>query len=89
MRESLIEKKVTEYAKLQGWLSYKFVSPNNRAVPDRIYFREGHTVLIEFKQLGKKATKLQQHVIDKLKTELIPVYVVDSVESGKDIFNAY
>lgn len=89
MLESKIEKAVCDYAKLMGWLSFKFTSPNNRAVPDRIFFKEGHTILIEFKQLGKKPTKLQQHQIDKLKEQLMPVYVVDSIEKGKDIFNAY
>ena len=89
MLESKIEKAVCDYAKTLGWLSFKFTSPNNRAVPDRIFFKEGHTILIEFKQLGKKPTKLQNYQIDKLKEQLIPVYVVDSIEKGKDIFNAY
>ena len=89
MLESKIEKDVTNYAKLLGWLSYKFTSPSCRGVCDRIYFKSGITILIEFKQLGKKPTKLQQHQINKLKNELIPVYVVDSIATGKDIFNAY
>jgi Holliday junction resolvase len=89
MLESKIEKDVTNYAKLLGWIAYKFTSPANRGVPDHIYFREGHTLLIEFKQLGKKPSKLQQHQINKFKDQLIPVYVVDSIENGKDIFNAY
>ena len=89
MLESKIEKDVTNYAKLLGWMAYKFTSPTNRGVPDHIYFREGHTLLIEFKQLGKKPSKLQQHQINKFKDQLIPVYVVDSIENGKDIFNAY
>ena len=89
MRESTIEKAVNDYAKLQGWLHYKFTSPSSKGVPDAIYFREGRTMLIEFKALGKTPSKLQQHHIDKLKAQLIPVYVVDSVQSGKDIFNAY
>jgi len=88
MRESLIEKKVSDYAKLLGWLTYKFTSPQNRGVPDRIYFREGVTLLIEFKAPGKTPTKLQQSHIKKLKDQLINVYVVDSIEQGKDIFNA-
>ena len=89
MLESKIEKEVTNYANSLGWLSYKFSSPNNKGVPDHIYFKDGCTLLIEFKQLGKKPTKLQQHVINKLKSELIPVYVVDSIQSGEGVFNAY
>ena len=89
MLESTIEKKVSDHAKLLGWLSYKFTSPNSRAVPDRIYFREGNTILIEFKQKGKLPTRLQAKVINDLKKELMHVYVVDDVQQGKDIFNAY
>ena len=87
--ESTIEKKVTDYAKSLGWLAYKFSSPSNKGVPDMIYFREGHTILIEFKQKGKEPRALQQFHINKLKEQLIPVYVVDSIASGKEVFNAY
>jgi len=89
MLESTIEKHVTKYAKNLGWLSYKFSSPSNAGVPDRIYFREGRTLLIEFKQKGKQPRALQQFHINKLKEELIPVYVVDIINSGKEVFNAY
>ena len=89
MRESVIEKKVSDYAKLLGWLAYKFSSPQNSGVPDHIYFREGRTILIEFKALGKKPSKLQVRHIKRLQEQLIPVFVVDSIEKGKDIFNAY
>ena len=89
MRESTIEKAVNKHAKLLGWLAYKFTSPSNRGVPDSIYFREGHTILIEFKAPGKLPTKLQQEHIKRLKDQLIHVYVVDNIEEGKEIFNAY
>ena len=89
MRESVIEKKVSNYAKLLGWISYKFTSPSNRGVPDHIYFREGHTILIEFKAPGELPTKLQQKHIQRLQDQLIHVYVVDDIEQGKEIFNAY
>lgn len=87
--ESTIEKKVTQYAKSLGWLAYKFSSPSNSGIPDHIYFREGRTLLIEFKQKGKKPRPLQQFHINKLKEELIPVYVVDSINDGKAVFDAY
>ena len=89
MRESVIEKKVSDYANLLGWISYKFTSPQNRGVPDHIYFKEGHTILIEFKAPGKLPTKLQQKHISRLQDQLIPVYVVDDIDQGKGIFNAY
>ena len=50
--EAQIEKKVTEHAKRAGWLSYKWVSPSQRWVPDRLYFKNGQVKMIEFKTPG-------------------------------------
>lgn len=87
MRESAIEKYVKEYAKKLGWLPFKFVSPSHRGVPDCIFFRKGVTILIEFKALGKKPTALQEVTIKMIRDQNIPVYVIDSKESGVEQFN--
>lgn len=89
MRESLIEKTVTAYARGHGWLAYKLSSPGNRAVPDHLYIKDGLTIYIEFKTKGKKPTKLQAHTHDKMRTHGAQVFVVDSVEGGKDVFNSF
>ena len=89
MLESEIEKKVKAYAKSKGWLPFKFSSPNHRGVPDGIFIRSGCVFFIEFKQLGKKPTKLQRLTIDKITSQNIKVFICDSVESGKEIINAY
>jgi Holliday junction resolvase len=87
MRESEIETKVCNHAKYLGWLCYKWVSPGNRSVPDRIFFRNGKTIIIEFKAKGKKPTKLQQKTINKLQNQDIPTYVIDDVSEGIVLFN--
>ena len=89
MLESKIEKEVTKYAELLGWLAYKFTSPGKRGVPDHIYFKEGRTLLIEFKQWGKMPSNLQRLHINKIEAQLIDVYIIDSIETGKELFNAY
>jgi hypothetical protein len=86
MRESLIERKVSEYAKSQGWLTYKFTSPSNRGVPDRIYLKEGDCFFIEFKAPDKQPTKLQKKVIKRIEDQDFYVYVIDSVENGRALF---
>ncbi len=86
MRESVIEKKVTQYAQQQGWLSYKWTSPNHRAVPDRLYFKAGKVLLVEYKAPGKKPTKLQAYVHQKLKAEGFNVHVIDSITTGQQLF---
>ena len=57
MRESKIEKEVSRYAKDKGWLTYKFKSPGQRGVPDKIFMRNGIMFLIEFKATGKSLRK--------------------------------
>lgn len=86
MRESEIEKKVSLFAKSKNWLSYKFVSPANRAVPDRLYIKEGKVIFIEFKAPGKRPTKLQDKVINRIRDHGVEVYVIDDVDEGKKIF---
>ena len=87
MRESEIETKVCNHAKYLGWLCYKWVSPGNRSVPDRIFFKDGKIIIIEFKAKGKKPTKLQQKTINKLQDQYIPNYVIDNVGEGIVLFN--
>jgi Holliday junction resolvase len=87
MRESEIETKVCNHAKHLGWLCYKWVSPGNRSVPDRIFFKKGKTIIVEFKAEGKKPTKLQQKTINKLQDQGIPTYVIDDVGEGVTLFN--
>ena len=61
--ESEIEAHVSAYAKSVGVLSYKFTSPANRGVPDRIYLYKGHAMFIEYKRTGKwKLDPLQVEV---------------------------
>lgn len=89
MLERDIEKKVSDYAKSKGWLSYKFTSPSNRAVPDRIYLRGGNTLFIEFKAPGKKPTKLQLHAHKQFRQHGFIVQVIDTVDAGKAIIDIY
>lgn len=89
MRESEIEKKVSEYAKAKGWLVYKFVSPSQRGVPDKIFIGGGDIYFIEFKAPGKKPTKLQDKVFNRIREELFEVYIIDDVATGKLLIDKY
>lgn len=81
--ESQIEKAIVSYAKKRGALSYKFASPSNRGVPDRIFFFEGATLLMEIKRTGQKPTPLQKHTMKTLTDAGVAVVWCDSVELGK------
>ena len=83
MRESYIEKKVTQIAKANGWLAYKWVSPSQRGVPDRLYFKKGTLLIVEFKAPGKKPTLYQQAIHRRLAAVGWHVYIVDNIDKGK------
>lgn len=88
-KESKIEKAVCKYAKDLGWLCYKWVSPGNRGVLDRIFIRDGIILFIEFKAEGKKPTKLQLSIINKLKLNKCKATYVDNIPAGKALFDKY
>ncbi|MBT8152724.1 VRR-NUC domain-containing protein [Epibacterium ulvae] len=86
IRESYIERKSCAIAKAAGWLVYKFTSPNQKGVPDRVFVRAGRVVFAEFKAPGKQATPLQVRQIEKLREQGMDVYVIDSVEDARNTF---
>jgi len=89
MRESKIEKDVSDYGRKHGWLVYKFTSPGNRGVPDKMFIRRDIVFFIEFKATGKVPTKLQQLVASRIRAEGVDVYTVDSILCGRNIIDSY
>jgi hypothetical protein len=82
MLERDIENKVCKHAKGEGMLCYKFVSPSNRSVCDRIFIYNGLVFFIEFKAKGKVPTRQQHRHHLKLLAQSMVVYVVDNVMDG-------
>jgi len=89
MRESTIEKAVCKYARDAGILQYKFTSPGNSGVPDRIFISPRGIFFVEFKAPGKVPTKLQEHIHKILRGHGAKVYVVDGIEAGRGLVDAY
>ena len=85
MLEKQIEAKVCDYAKKRGLLVYKFTSPARAAVPDRMFIHpDGAVFFIEFKREGQKPTPAQEREHHRLRQQAINVFVVDSVDAGKE-----
>lgn len=85
MLEKQIEAKVCEYAKTKNVLVYKFTSPARAAVPDRLFIRpDGRMWFCEFKRGGQKPTEAQEREHHRLRQQAINVFVVDSVDAGKE-----
>ena len=81
MEEQAIERYLTNKVNQLGGKSFKFVSPGNAGVPDRIVIIPGgHIFFIELKAPGKKPRKLQQVVIKQLKQLGCNVLTIDSKE---------
>lgn len=81
MRERDIEKYFTDQVRKVGGRAYKFVSPGNAGVPDRlVLFPEGRTFFVELKAPGKKPTPLQIAAGRKIENLGFTVLVIDSKE---------
>lgn len=88
MLEKTIERYIVKYAKEKGIISYKFASPANRSVPDRIFINNhGMIVFIEFKNTGKSLSKLQQFTFNKLKARGCNIHIVNSISQGQIIID--
>ena len=89
MLEKEIEAKVCDYAKEKGMLVYKFSSPNHVGVPDRLFLMPlGKAFFIEFKAKGGKATPMQIREGERMKEKHFHVYLIDSMEAGKEVIDA-
>lgn len=82
--EKQIEAKVGEYVKSLGGLYWKFTSPANPSVPDRIIIFPGDRIgWLELKREGCKPTAKQQAKMNELRDKGCTVAWVDTVATGK------
>lgn len=85
MLESEIEKKFRDEIKKLGGKAYKFVSPGNAGVPDRLVILPGNKIgFAELKRPGEKPRPLQKAQIRKIQSLGVFVMVVDSEEKIKE-----
>lgn len=84
MKESELEEKFCSLAREAGGKAYKFVSPGNAGVPDRIMILPGGKVgFAELKRRGEEPRKLQQLRMSELRKLGCLVDTVDSMESAE------
>ena len=88
--EATIERNVREWARGQGIICLKFVSPGTSGVPDRIFIGpDGRVCFIEFKRPGAKPTALQRHWLNKLRDNEVPAAWFYNAEEAKEFLSEY
>lgn len=86
--EKDIEKYLREKIKSIGGKAYKFVSPGNNGVPDRLICLPGGKVIFaELKSTGCKPTALQTAQIHNLRMLGFSVRVIDSKQGVNELMN--
>lgn len=86
MLEKKVEAKLVKQIKLMGGRAYKFISPGNIGVPDRIVFWPDGTIeLVELKTRTGRLSQAQQRQIDRFQKLNCRVHVLHGTE-GVDAY---
>ncbi len=89
MRERDIERILVDEVRKAGGKAYKWVSPGNAGVPDRIVIFPGRApVFVELKADGGSLTKLQGAQLRKLEELGQAVWVARGVDGVSGLFQA-
>ena len=79
LKEKDIEKYLRDEIKKVGGIAYKFVSPGNAGVPDRlVLLPDGLIFFVELKAPGKKTRKIQDIQIQRIRKLRFSVWTIDS-----------
>ena len=88
MRESEIERKLVHEVRQMGGMAYKFVSPGNTGVPDRIVVMPGGVIIfVELKAEAGRLTNGQKRQISKLRGLGMKVVVIRGMVGLEDFLD--
>jgi len=85
--ENQIETYFRDQIKKIGGKAFKFVSPGNAGVPDRIVLYNSQVIFVELKAPGKEPTPLQKVTHLTIRSKGVRVEVIDSKEQVKQFIN--
>ena len=81
MRESTIEARLVREVRKLGGLCYKFTSPGNPGVPDRIVILpDGRTIYVELKTEIGRLAKIQKWQIEEIRKRGANVRVLKGMD---------
>lgn len=79
LKEKDVEKYLKDEIKKIGGIAYKFVSPGNAGVPDRlVLLPDGLMFFVELKAPGKKTRKIQDRQAGRIRRLGFKVEILDS-----------
>lgn len=85
MRERDIEKWLVGQVKRMGGEAYKFVSPGNDGVPDRLVcIPDGLVYFVELKTDQGRPSSIQRWQMDRLRRMGCNVFLITGMEEAKD-----
>lgn len=82
-----VEKYLKQQVEKRGGLCWKFVSPGNAGVPDRLVILPKKIIFVELKAPKKEARKLQEARAKQLKSLGFEFYVLDTKEKVKEVIS--
>ena len=84
MKESAIEARLVKMVRERGGLCYKFVSPSNPGVPDRIVITpDGRSIYVELKTEIGRLANIQRWQLDEMRKRGADVRVLKGLEEVK------
>lgn len=84
MREKSIEKYLRDKVEKLGGKAFKFSSPGNNGVPDRIVLIAGRVKFVELKKPGEDLKPIQKYRKNQFEKLGFEVLVIDSIEKVDD-----
>lgn len=85
MREATIEARLVREVRKLGGLCYKFTSPGNPGVPDRIVILpDGRTIYVELKTEIGRLAKIQQWQLEEMRKRGADVRVLKGMKQVTD-----
>lgn len=87
MRERSVESYLKRQIELRGGICWKFLSPGNAGVPDRLVVFNSQLYLVELKAPGRKPRQLQLATFSEFTERGVPVYILDSQKAVDDFIS--
>lgn len=85
--EAYVEQYLRKRCIENGFICWKFTSPNTAGVPDRIVVANGETFFVELKRSGGKLSKLQVARINEIRNQKVFAAMIDSRDKVDEFVN--